>query len=208
MTIYQYVFVVGFLVFLFSSIFKIIKLVSAGTPNDPSQPIGKIGPAIIYSFTGAMSPSKKESAYLHFPTYVAGIIFHIGTFMVFFWTVVQFFNINIFPFLIYTFFIFLLISCTCGLSIFIKRLFNRKLRSISNLDDFVSNLIVTGIHALTAITLMQNSFVSYLYIYSGLLFMYIPISKLRHSIYFFPARVQLGIFYGHRGVWPNKYKHI
>ncbi|MFC2092293.1 hypothetical protein ACFLSV_00195 [Bacteroidota bacterium] len=208
MTIYQYVFAAGFIVFLFSSIFKIFKVVSAGTSDDPSKPIGKIGPAIIYSFTGAMSPNKKESAYLHFPTYIAGIIFHIGTFIVFLWAVVNFFNINIFPFLIYAFFIFLLISFACGLSIFIKRLFNQKLRSISNLDDFISNLIVTGIHAFAVITLMQNSFVPYLFIYSGLLFVYIPMSKLRHSIYFFPARAQLGIFYGRRGVWPNKYKHI
>lgn len=61
MTIYQYVFVAGFLVFLFSSIFKIFKIISAGTRDDPSQPIGKIGPAIIYSFTGAMSPSERKN---------------------------------------------------------------------------------------------------------------------------------------------------
>ena len=204
MTIYRYFLAAGFLVFLFSSIVQIYRIISANTSSDPSQPIGKIGPAILYSFTGAMSPRKKESAYLHLPTYIAGIIFHIGTFMVFLWVIVQFFNINVNHLLRYTLFIFLLMSFACGLSILIKRFLNRKLRSISNLDDFISNVIVTGIHAFAALTLLQNSYVPYLYIYSGLLFLYIPLSKLRHSIYFFPARIQVGRFYGRRGVWPRK----
>jgi hypothetical protein len=36
----------------------------------------------------------------------------------------------------------------------------------------------------------------------SLLFLYFPLGKLKHAIYFFAARYQLGFFYGWRGVWP------
>ena len=36
------------------------------------------------------------------------------------------------------------------------------------------------------------------------LFFYLPLGKLKHLVYFFAARYQLGIFYGRRGVWPAR----
>ena len=61
-------------------------------PKDLSQETGSVKKGIIYSFTGAMSPTAKESAYLHLPTYVAGLLYHAGIFtslLFFVWTVIS-----------------------------------------------------------------------------------------------------------------------
>lgn len=206
MSFLHYFLLVGFAIFLLSSIFIIFKILRANYPPEYSQPLGKTGSAIIYSFTRGMSPFKKESAYLHLPTYIAGIIYHIGTFAAFFILFIIFFNINLDAVFINVSFLILVLSGLCGFLIFLKRIFKSKLRKLSNLDDFVSNLIVTIFQLLTSLSLLQSYFIPYLFVCSTILLIIIPISKLRHSIYFFATRIQLGKFYGWRGVWPLKKK--
>lgn len=204
MSIFHYILIAGFCIFLISSILIIYKIIRAGHPRDFSHPLGKVGPAVFYSFTGGMSPLKKESAYLHLPTYIAGMFYHVGTFVAFFLLIIIFFNIYLNSWLINASFVFLILTSMCGFSILLKRIFKTKLRNLSNPDDYVSNLIVTVFQILTAISLVQNPFLPYLFVCSTVLFLIIPIIKLRHSIYFFASRIQLGMFYGWRGVWPLK----
>jgi len=45
------------------------------------------------------------------------------------------------------------------------------------------------------------------YVTAALLLLYIPVGKLRHLVYFFAARYQLGYFYGWRGSWPPSKKY-
>ncbi len=63
--------------------FHVFRLIRLGAPEDFARPAGAAGAGIVYSFTGAMDPRKKESAYLHLPTYTAGLIYHLGTFVSF-----------------------------------------------------------------------------------------------------------------------------
>ena len=181
----------------FYHFFKIIRL---GKPNDFAQPAGMIGPAVTYSFTGGMSPRKKESAYLHLPTYAAGIVYHLGTFI----SIALFFcflsdllfsrGIN------FIFSAFLLLSGCCGIGVFIKRIVKPNLRSLSNPDDYISNLLVTAFQMGTAVFLFFPN-PSY-FVLAALLMLYFPAGKLKHAVNFFAARYQLGVFFGRRGVWP------
>jgi len=66
---------------LSASLFHALRLIRLGKPVDMAPASGSIAPAVRYSITGAMNPAKKESAYLHLPTYLAGIIYHLGTFL-------------------------------------------------------------------------------------------------------------------------------
>jgi hypothetical protein len=207
-TIYHWIFLGGFAICLISCLSLFFKVILSGLPKDFSQPLGKTLPAIVYSFTGAMSPTKKETAYLHLPTYTAGIIFHIGTFCGVFCLIVLFFNIQLPEWLKLSFSILLIISAICGLSILIKRILVSKLRNLSNPDDYISNVLVTGFHILLAITILNNRILPVLLIYSTVLFLYLPIGKLRHTIYFFTSRIHLGFFYGWRGVWPIRKHNI
>ena len=189
---------------LMSCLYHTIKLISLGKPMDYSQKKGNIGAATRYSFTGAMNPVKKESAYLHFPTYTAGLLYHIGTFLSIFIFILLLFKVEPQGWLSWLFIGTLTISGLSGLGILIKRMTNKELRALSNPDDYISNLLVTTFQLISAIVLYWVTFFPVYFITVSVLLLYLPIGKLKHTIYFFAARYHLGVFYGWRGVWPPK----
>ena len=83
MNAYQWITLAAAAYCLAALLFHFFRLIRLGVAQDFSIPAGDPEGAIIYSFTGAMSPNKKESSFLHMPTYLAGIIYHLGTFMAF-----------------------------------------------------------------------------------------------------------------------------
>ena len=187
--------------------FHFLRLLQLGVPRDLSKRRGEIGPAIMYSFTGAMDPRKKESAFLHLPTYSAGIIYHLGTFLSLALFILFLFKREPHGWLRWLIIGFLIISCICGMAILIKRVIKSELRSLSNPDDYISNLLVTLVQFFTAFALYNPLTFPVYFIMVSALLLYLPIGKLKHTIYFFAARYQLGVFYGWRGVWPpNKTK--
>jgi hypothetical protein len=227
---YQWMALAALGICILALVLHFLRLLRLGKPQDYSIPAGKTGKAIAYAFTGAMSPARKESAYLHLPTYSAGILYHTGTFLSMF--LFFFFISGIFPQGLFAKIIiaFLAISAGCGAAILVKRIVRKELRILSNPDDFISNILVTLFQFSTILVLLTLLFPtsplppfpaspppgflasllpsyspivlqSYYLLYT-LLMLYIPVGKLRHTIYFFAARYQLGVFYGWRGVWP------
>ena len=179
----------------------VLKKLKLGLPKDYSKPKGKLKSAIVYSFYGAMNPRKKETAFLHLPTYTAGIIYHIGTFTAILLFFLFLANVDL-PKLLRHFLVFIFaISILCGFGILLKRIILKILRSISVADDYISNLLVTLFQFFSLLMLVCNSVDVYYYICVTILLLYIPIGKLKHSLYFFSARIQLGYFYGWRGIW-------
>lgn len=184
---------------------QLIKLISAGKPKDLSKGSGNISAGVAYSYTKAMSPMEKESAYLHLPTYAAGMIYHAGIFaslLLFLLFISSLFEIphgiSIIAGAI------LIISGLCGLAILFKRFINAGLRSLSGADDYISNFLTTlAIFATAAFLLFERAEVLYYLIVSALL-LWIPLGKTRHLLYFFFARYHLGYFFGKRGTWPPK----
>ena len=75
---YQWLSIGALAICIFSLMLHFIKIIRLGKPTDYSEKRGDVAKAITYSMSGAMSPKKKESAFLHLPTYTAGIIYHIG----------------------------------------------------------------------------------------------------------------------------------
>ena len=135
------------------SLFHMLRLIRLGKPLDWAPSAGKTLPAIQYSFTGAMSPSKKESAFLHLPTYTAGILYHLGTFMsifLFFFILVHVTFTGVFAAPLSGFFV---ITGGCGIGILIKRMTKKELRSLSSPDDYISNMLVTIFQLITALVL-------------------------------------------------------
>lgn len=184
-----------------------IRLIVLGKPKDYSKKSGNTTKAIAYSATVAMV-DHKESAYLHIPTYFAGIVYHIGTFVSLFLYI--YFLINIYisiPLPEWTSWILIIglsISSICGISLCIKRLIKKTMRDLSNLDDYISNLLVTLFQLISVLFLLCNCVEMYYYIIISLLFLYMGVGKLKHVVYFFAARYHLGFFYGWRNVWPPK----
>ena len=198
--------------------FYFIKIVKLGAPKDLSVKSGSVRKGVIYSNTIAMLPQHKESAYLHLPTYSMGIIFHIGTFIALLLYILSFFthlSAWLHQFLwthLWLQAILLIgfsISTLCGIALFLKRIVKKNLRQLSHIDDFISNGLVTLFQCMTLLFLFfldHTVVVTCYYISAILLFLYMPVGKLRHALYFFAARYHLGFFYGWRNVWPTQKK--
>lgn len=187
---------------LISLLVHLIRLVKLGKPKDFSKPTGDMNAAMKYAFTGSMSPTKKESAFLHLPTYTAGIFYHLGTFLSIFLFLLILIGQQFQGWLKWFIIGFLIISSLSGLGIFIKRLAKQELRALSNPDDYISNLFVTLFQFFTALVVFNPVFLPGYLIETSLLLLYLPLGKLKHTIYFFAARYHLGYFFGWRGVWP------
>ncbi len=189
---------------LINFLFHSLRLIRLGKPKDFSSPAGKIAPSVQYSFTGAMNPLKKESARLHLPTYFAGIIYHLGTFL----SIALFFlvcaDVNLPDILTFPIITFLLLSFSCGIGILIKRIVKKEIRDLSSPDDYISNLLVTFFQFVTGYVLVWHQLYPVYFLLSSLLLIYFPLGKLKHAIYFFAARYHLGFYYGWRGIWPPK----
>jgi nitrate reductase gamma subunit len=199
----------------FIHFFRILKL---GAPKDLSEKSGDIAAGVRYSNLGAMLPMEKESAYKHLPTYTAGIFFHIGSFI----ALLAFPIIATDPVWELADIIALLIALClwgttcCGIGLIIKRLTSKKLRPISNVDDYLSVIFVTLFHLISALLFTTFVFPEYFshnfhegiicayFLSATLLFLYLPFGKLKHVVYYFAARYHLGFFYGRRGTWPPK----
>ncbi|HOE24022.1 MAG TPA: hypothetical protein PKV77_00015 [Bacteroidales bacterium] len=149
-----------------------------------------------------MSPTKKESAYLHLPTYTAGIIYHLGTFLSLLLFIILLAGFTPSGTLSLVISLLLAVSTLAGLMILVKRFLNNELRSLSNPDDYISNLLVTLFHLMTIAALNFEGARIFYFLEASLLMLYLPVGKLRHTIYFFAARYHLGYFFGYRGTWP------
>ncbi len=201
---YHYLSLFALLTCLVALGYHLIRVIRAGRPQDWSQPVGNVTASVVYSFTGAMSPAKKESAYLHLPTYTAGMIYHLGTFLaiaLFFIFILKFPKHYVLCIILAS---VLAVSSLCGIGILIKRMVKPSLRSLSSPDDYISNVLVTLFQACTVMMLLLPDTEAVYFVITALLLFYIPAGKLRHAIYFFAARYHLGVFFGHRNVWPPK----
>jgi hypothetical protein len=202
-----------------------IRIIRLGAPKDLSEESGSVSAGVLYSNTGAMLPKQKESAYLHLPTYTAGMLFHLGSFLALFIFLFLFFDAVWGFFFKYAIFssliaLFLWFTSCCGIGLVLKRFTSKKLRPFSNIDDYLSVILVTFFHLISALLftafafhdLFHHYFSSNIhagiiwayYIVFTLFFFYLPLGKLKHAVYYFAARYHLGFFYGRRGTWPPK----
>ncbi|MEN8223948.1 MAG: hypothetical protein ABFS05_01195 [Bacteroidota bacterium] len=201
---FQWLSIIALFVCVLSCFYHTYRIVRLGKPPEYAQRAGHVGKAVKYAFTGAMSPKIKESAHLHLPTYLAGISYHTGTFLAMFLFFLFLMNGTLGGQTLLILALILGISTLSGVGIFIKRITKKELRSLSNPDDYISNLLVTAFQAITAFYLLYPGLEAIYFIFTALLLFYFPIGKLKHAIYFFAARYHLGLFYGWRGVWPPK----
>jgi hypothetical protein len=201
---YQWIALISLGICLLCSLFHIFRLIRLGKPREYAPVAGNVGGAIRYSFTGAMNPMKKESAFLHLPTYTAGIVYHLGSFLSILLFLTSWTSFSFPETIAWIIASFLLVSFACGTGILIKRIVKKDLRALSSPDDYLSNLLVTIYQGITALQVVTQFSSPVYYLVASLLLLYFPLGKLKHAYYFFSARYHLGLFYGRRGVWQSK----
>jgi hypothetical protein len=203
MTWYAWFTTIAFAAGLAGMAFHAVRLLRAGPRKDFARSSGSRRAGVGYSFTRGMDPRTKESAYLHLPTYAAGLIYHAGTFAaILIFVLLFFFGVRPEGAWTWILVVVLAFSFSSGLGILVKRIALGKLRALSVPDDYISNVLLTVFHLLSIRALVSAELEPAYYLWSGILLLYAPFGKLRHAVYFIAARVRAGAFYGGRGVWP------
>jgi hypothetical protein len=200
----RWIFIASFAVFAAAAVYYCLKVLLGPRAADPAETRGDVLRAVAYSFTGAMSPLKKESARRHVPTYILGLVFHAGVFVASAWVVVFFFGWKV-PLAVATLSVPALAATSlAGVILLLKRMTRRKLRYFSTPDDYFSNILVVGFQAVALAALVDVDVIPAFMLYASAVLLYVPLGKLRHAIYFPLARVYLGLFFGKRGVWGSR----
>jgi len=166
---------------------------------------GKKG--VVYAFGRGMLPWEKESAAKHLPTYFAGILYHTGIFaalIYLFWCV---FSLNLPAPLVSIFRIIFVIGFLSGIALLLKRIALPVMRKISCPDDFAANVLVNLFVVFALVQTFSERFTHPFCLMAILMFLYLPVGKIRHCFFFFYTRILFGYFYGRRGVVPPPKKH-
>jgi len=206
LTIFRWGVIASFLICVTSLIILVIKTFSFGRKPLYAKSQGEGKKGIFYAFGKGMMPWDKESAKRHILSYLAGIFYHGGIFAGFFYLISLVISLELKMPVIFLFRILIGFGFIWGIGIFIKRIIHIPLRKISCPDDFAANLMVDMFLALAFLSTLYPVLKLYFYLLSIILFLYIPLGKIRHCVFFFYVRILFGLFYGRRGVLPPKIK--
>lgn len=190
-------------------ILQVVRTRSFGTRPPMAEASGSALRGILYAFGPGMAPSAKESTRAHPVVYALGVGYHLGIFTAFgilVWSmrdaaagvlppaparqVAQ---------------VLTAIGMVGGASLLVRRARGPLLRTISIPDDYLANLLTTAFIALAGLRLLAGSLEPALLVGAMLLLLYIPLGKIRHCLFFFPARWNLGRHYGRRGTFPLRH---
>jgi len=167
-----------------------------------SRPRGSAARGVYYNFTAAMLPAHKESVRLHPGKFAIGLLLHLGVLLSLLAVVVTLAAPT-------TGFVVLgwlrlpaAVSTFAGLYLLLRRVRDPNLKVMSAPEDFFAVALSTGLVALVASLPATENARLFLLAYTATLLLYLPFGKLRHAVFFFVARADLGHRLGHRGVYP------
>jgi len=172
-------------------------------PTDKSPIKGNISHGITYAFTKGMMPWAKESTRIHMIAYLRGIGFHLGIFTSIGAVIISPFWGYLPPLLFLPLFWVLTLGAILGAAGGIMRIAEHNLRGLSIPDDHFAVWLTTLFITMAGLAILNDVFVIPMYIVSAVTFVYIPLGKIRHCLYFFFSRTFFGKFFGRRAVFPH-----
>ncbi|MDQ1351224.1 MAG: hypothetical protein QG657_1526 [Acidobacteriota bacterium] len=207
--------IIAFLFSLVSLSYLVLKTFSHEKKKLNAEPRGDWKKGIIYAFGKGMMPWEKESARNHLPTYIGGIFYHIGIFISLLYLLIVILAIQLPAAVILPVRVLSLAGAIAGLALLAKRIFSPVMRALSCPDDFAANIIVdiflilSFLHTLLPAPSPVPVPVVTLFLFASavIMFLYMPLGKIRHCFFFFYVRILFGIFYGRRGVFQNNFCH-
>jgi len=197
-----YAVILAFFVALFSLVIFIFKTLSFGRRPLYAEARQKGGKGILYAFTKGMMPGEKESAGRHPLAYGAGVVYHLGIFSALAYVLVSAAGPRPDPRLGNLLRPLVAVGLISGLGLLLRRRFLPSLRAISCVDDYAANILVDLTLGLVLLDTCAAGLRSILLLVSLVLFLYIPLGKIRHCFFFFYSRILFGLFFGRRGVLP------
>lgn len=192
--------IIGLAIGLLGILLKLREIMNRPFKGDLARERGNASRGILFAFTLGMAPWEKESTRIHWVAYLRGIFFHLGIFMAF---GVLFASpwLEILPDIL----VWLALAVTglgaiFGFAGIYMRLAGPNERALSLPDDYFSVFLTSLFIALAFGTLLWPVALPVFYVVTGLMGAYIPLSKIRHCVYFFYSKFFFGMSFGRRGV--------
>lgn len=167
---------------------------------DRAQPRGSAWRGVVYAFTWGMMPWAKESTRRHFLPYLRGVLFHLGIFATLATLAVSPWRSALPASITMAGLAFTGIGAVGGLIGILMRIFDERLRALSHPDDYAAVILVTVWQAAGTAFWADPRWTAVFYGLSALTLVAIPLTKIRHCLYFFFSRFFFGLFYGRRAV--------
>jgi hypothetical protein len=192
--------VIGFFAGLLGILARLRDIMNRPFKRDYSRERGSPMRGILFAFTLGMAPWEKESTRIHWIAYLRGIFFHIGIFTAFAVLLASPW-LNLLPDIV----IWLAVAITAigalfGFAGIFMRLAGPNERMLSLPDDYASVLLTSLFTGLACGTLIWSTLLSAFYVIAGIMMAYVPVSKIRHCVYFFYSKFFFGFNFGRRGV--------
>jgi hypothetical protein len=203
MLIFQLLALAGLVAGLFGIYLRYTETKHRVLPTDQSPIKGNISHGITYAFTKGMMPWAKESTRIHMLAYLRGIGFHVGIFTAIATVIISPFWEYLPPIIFLILFWMLSIGAVLGAAGGIMRIVESNLRGLSLPDDHFAVWLTTLFITVAGLAVINDSFVIPMYLVSAITFIYIPLGKIRHCLYFFFARLFFGKFFGRRAIFPH-----
>ena len=180
----------------------VARIIARGRAAYLAPASGSSAHGIAYAFGAGMLPGAKESAREHRATYLAGVAYHLGVF-VGLATFVAAVSGQEFPAPArIPVLVLLAAGCAAGLVLAGRRATSATLRALSVPDDYLANLL-TDLFVAAALAAAIAPAATPLFLAVSIpFFLYLPLGKVRHCVFFFVSRTFFGAFYGRRGVFP------
>jgi hypothetical protein len=189
---------------LWAALALVVQVIAArgGGRKDHAKRSGSPGKGIIYNFTVAMMPSHKETVRRHPVNFIIGALMHVGVIIALLTLVLLLVGPSAGFEVVALMRPLIALSLACGIYLVIRRVCSEDLRAISAPEDYIAIIATCGLLVFALLySVHPQSQLAFL-IYSGLLFVYLPLGKLRHAAFFFIARGDYGRRLGYRGVYP------
>jgi hypothetical protein len=192
--------ILGLALGLLGILMKLKVIMNRPFKADLARERGNAGRGILFAFTLGMAPWEKESTRLHWIAYLRGIFFHLGIFTAFAVLLASPWLERIQQILIWLALAVTGLGAVFGFAGIIMRLAGTNERALSLPDDYFSVFLTSLFVALAFATLLWPAVLPAFYVVTGLMGAYIPISKIRHCVYFFYSKFFFGMNFGRRGV--------
>lgn len=190
----------GLLLGLLGILFRLREIMNRPYKKDFARERGSARRGILFAFTLGMAPWEKESTRLHWMAYLRGIFFHMGIFTAFAILLASPW-LKVLPGgLVWIGTILTAVGALFGFAGIFMRLLGPNERLLSLPDDYASVFLTSLFIALAAGILIWPPVLPVFYVIAGLMLAYIPISKIRHCVYFSYSKFFFGFNFGRRGV--------
>ncbi len=169
-----------------------------------SKAAGNAWKGVAYAFGQGMLPREKESAAKHLPTYSAGIIYHTGIFVAILAALALATDVKLPEVALPFFHVLMAGGFFTGAGLLLKRVVKPQMRYISCPDDFAANILVDIFLLAGFLALWHAALLPAFFTAAIILFLYMPMGKIRHCFFFFYSRLLFGSYFGRRGVLPRR----